>query len=137
MTDTDPSKRFIACGMYAFTDDLRTAWQTLFDHFFQYYESPYPFEPVLRFDTGEKLMRDSHLLIGQTCGLPFVIPHAISSRFDKDHVTACLNEATLKMPDQFRQHLRLQGFERVDMDEYQGVLDLEKHARQAGYLHLN
>jgi ABC-type phosphate/phosphonate transport system substrate-binding protein len=272
-SNPDPSKRFIACGMYAFTDNLRTAWQSLFDHFFQCYESPYPYEPVLRFETGEKLMRDTHLLIGQTCGyplmsklsdavtpicvpvidvsgcegkyyssmlvvpenseieslndcyqgiaainnsdsnsgmnvlrhavaplsqakpyfftvretgshlhsltevaegkthiaaidaisfsfiqdawpdlaalvrcigytvktcgLPFVIPHAISSRFDKDHVTACLNEATLKMPDQFRQCLRLQGFECVDMDEYQGVLDLEKHARQAGYLHLS
>ncbi len=269
----DPSNRFIACGMYAFTDDLRSAWQTLFDLFFQCFESPYPYEPALRFDTGQGLMRDPQLLIGQTCGyplirklidavtpvcapvidvtgcegkyyssvlivpenskiesladcyqgiaainhrdsnsgmnvlrhaiaplshakayfstvretgshlhsltevaegkthiaaidavsysyiqdawpelaarvrsigytektcgLPFVIPRAISSQLDKNHVTACFNEATLKMPDRFQHLLRLRGFERVDIDEYQGMLDLEKHAHQAGYSSLS
>ncbi|MFV2031071.1 MAG: phosphate/phosphite/phosphonate ABC transporter substrate-binding protein [Gammaproteobacteria bacterium] len=275
MPSPDPvtKQRFIACGMYAFTDDLRSAWQSLFDLFFQNFEAPCPVDPVLRFESGEKLIRDPQLLIGQTCGyplvsqlsdvvtpvcvplfdvagcegknyssrlivsessdieslsdcyqgiaaintsdsnsgmnvlrhaiaplsqakpyfsavretgshlksltevaegkvqiaaidavsfsfiqnawpelvarvrsigytaktcgLPFVIPQEISKQLDSDDITACLNEATLRLPEPIQQHLHLRGFEGVDMDEYQGVLDLETVAQQAGYSQLN
>ncbi len=270
---TDPSKRFIACGMYAFNVELRAAWQTLFDHFLRCFEAPCPVETELRFDTGEKLMHDPHLLIGQTCGyplmrklsamlsplcvpvfdiagcegknyssvlvvsdssdiesladcyqrivainnsdsnsgmnllrhsiaplsrakayfssvretgshlqsltevaegvahiaaidaasfrfiqdawpdlaarvrsigytaktcgLPFVVPRSISSQIDSEDVTACLNEATLSLPGQAQKCLHLRGFERVEISDYEGILDLENEALEAGYSHLS
>ena len=67
---------FIACGMYAFTDDLKAAWQELFDHFFALSPSltrhNKRFHKTLNFGHGTTVLRDPALYFGQTCGYPLM-----------------------------------------------------------------
>ncbi len=77
MTVTDPAKdKFIACGMYAFSDELRAAWQALFTHFIANLDTPAPIAPDLVFDGGEATLRDPALLLGHTCGYPLMTRYA-------------------------------------------------------------
>ena len=64
--------KFVACGMYAFNDELRAAWQTLFTHFIEILESPAAIAPGLVFDAGDTVLRDPALLLGHTCGYPLM-----------------------------------------------------------------
>jgi len=66
------AKRFIACGMYAFNDDLRHAWQALFDRVIDRMPDPGPVEPGLVFETGREILCQPDLLLGHTCGYPLV-----------------------------------------------------------------
>ena len=66
------SMKFITCGMYAFTDELRAAWQSLFNLFLQNYAPGKTTEPTILFGTDFALLRDPHLLIGHTCGYPLM-----------------------------------------------------------------
>jgi len=66
------SLKFIACGMYAFTDELRAAWQSLFDAFLLNYSPAQVIEPTIRFESDFSLLRNPHLLIGHTCGYPLM-----------------------------------------------------------------
>lgn len=65
------SKRFVACGMYAFNDDLRRAWRQLFDRFFSLMRYREP-APGLVFDSDRSLLLDDDLLFGHSCGYPLV-----------------------------------------------------------------
>ncbi len=77
MKVTEPAKdKFIACGMYAFSDDLRAAWQLLFTRFVETLDLPAPIAPELVFDAGEATLRDPALLLGHTCGYPLMTRYA-------------------------------------------------------------
>ena len=69
---TPPSKRFIACGMYAFNDELRHAWQTLFNEFRLLIDEGDQLDEHLIFETGESVLRDPRLFMGHTCGYPLM-----------------------------------------------------------------
>lgn len=66
------AKQFITCGMYAFTGQLRDAWQSLFDEFLIIYDSANPVEPQIRFEADFDLLRNSKMLLGHTCGYPLM-----------------------------------------------------------------
>jgi len=66
------SLKFVTCGMYAFTDELRAAWQSLFDAFLLNYSPDKDIDPTIRFETDFSLLRDPRLLIGHTCGYPLM-----------------------------------------------------------------
>jgi ABC-type phosphate/phosphonate transport system substrate-binding protein len=71
---TTPCKqptRFIACGMYAFTDELRIAWQKLFDCHSSEFES-FAVHRNLIFESGKEILRDPLLFMGHTCGYPLM-----------------------------------------------------------------
>ena len=77
MKANDPAKhKFIACGMYAFSDELRAAWQSLFTHFIDILGRPAAIRPELVFDAGEATLRDPALLLGHTCGYPLMTRYA-------------------------------------------------------------
>ena len=64
--------RFIACGMYAFTEAQQQAWQTLFDCF---EPPPVPgltVQKALDFRHGDTVLRDPSLFFGHTCGYPLM-----------------------------------------------------------------
>lgn len=63
---------FITCGMYAFTDDLKLAWQALFDLFHDLAKDDEPLDSTLRFETDATTLRDDHLFMGHTCGYPLM-----------------------------------------------------------------
>jgi ABC-type phosphate/phosphonate transport system substrate-binding protein len=69
---TPRSKRFIACGMYAFNYELRHAWQALFNQFRLLLDDGDQLDESLVFDTGESVLRDPGLFIGHTCGYPLM-----------------------------------------------------------------
>jgi ABC-type phosphate/phosphonate transport system substrate-binding protein len=69
----------------------------------------------------------------KTCGLPFVMPKLNLSNYDLNSITEHLNQALTLLRDNQRNRLHLKGFERVDISEYQGILDLEISAQEAGY----
>ena len=64
--------KFITCGMYAFTDPLRNAWQALFDEFLKIYKQDQNVQDTIRFDSDFPVLRDPGLLIGHTCGYPLM-----------------------------------------------------------------
>jgi len=71
---TTPCKqptRFIACGMYAFTDELRVAWQKLFDCYSSEFEA-FAVDRNLIFESAKEILRDSRLFVGHTCGYPLM-----------------------------------------------------------------
>ena len=71
LSDTDQSLRFIACGMYAFTDELQLAWQKLFDAY--HGEAKLiELQQALRFESAEQTLRDPRLFFGHTCGYPLM-----------------------------------------------------------------
>ena len=63
---------FVTCGMYAFTADLRDAWQQLFEHFFRLINPAFELDRLLRFETGQTVLNDPALWFGQTCGYPLM-----------------------------------------------------------------
>ena len=65
-------KKFIACGMYAFSDDLAGAWQQLFACFTGLFDSSSKRQIELRFDSDPSLLRDPGLFFGHTCGYPLM-----------------------------------------------------------------
>ncbi len=66
------AQRFVACGMYAFCDELRQAWQALFDGFYQALPEIAAAAPGIVFESGDEILRKPGLLLGQTCGYPLV-----------------------------------------------------------------
>lgn len=64
--------KFITCGMYAFTDPLRNAWQALFDEFLKIYKQEEYVQSTIRFDSEFSGLRDPDLMIGYTCGYPLM-----------------------------------------------------------------
>ena len=69
----------------------------------------------------------------KTCGLPFVMPRLLAGYCNKDSITENLNRALSQLNDSHKKTLHLKGFAKVDIDEYQGILDLEISARKSGY----
>ncbi len=65
-------KKFIACGMYAFNDDLAGAWQQLFACFTGLLDDSGNQKIELRFDSDQSLLRDPGLFFGHTCGYPLM-----------------------------------------------------------------
>ena len=65
-------KKFIACGMYAFNDDLVVAWQQLFACFTGLLDDSGNQKIKLRFDSDQSLLRDPGLFFGHTCGYPLM-----------------------------------------------------------------
>ncbi|MBT8433021.1 MAG: PhnD/SsuA/transferrin family substrate-binding protein [Gammaproteobacteria bacterium] len=66
------SKKFIACGMYAFSDDLAGAWRQLFEGFCELLDAGNKQAIVLRFDADLALLQDAELFLGHTCGYPLM-----------------------------------------------------------------
>ena len=62
---------FIACGMYALTPELRSAWRDLLARFYPLSGLPGDL-PEVRYDTDESSLRDPGLVFGYTCGYPLV-----------------------------------------------------------------
>jgi len=71
-TSTQSAPLFVACGMYAFTDELRSAWQELFDHFFDLVHPTFELDRLLNFDTGQTALNNPSLWFGHTCGYPLM-----------------------------------------------------------------
>ena len=69
----------------------------------------------------------------RTCGLPFVMPKRLLQLVDKKSITAGLNGAVSKLAREYRERLHLQGFEQVEIEDYQDIVDLEASAQQLGY----
>jgi len=67
-----PESKFICCGMYAFTDGLRTAWQTLFSRFLERYTTDQKLDECIKYGAEFSLLRDPRLLLGHTCGYPLM-----------------------------------------------------------------
>jgi ABC-type phosphate/phosphonate transport system substrate-binding protein len=80
MTSTDnlrsATSPFITCGMYAFTDDLKLAWQAFFRLFHGLADDNNDIDDTLdltlRFDTDLRTLRDDRLFMGHTCGYPLM-----------------------------------------------------------------
>lgn len=72
-----------------------------------------------------------------TCGLPFVVPRDRFSDEQCAAFTEAFNQALIALPSGYRDRLHLVGFETVQIDAYQGILELEKFAVEAGYPELN
>ena len=51
--------------------------------------------------------------------------------------TEALNRAQADMPPEAAAVLHLAGFERVDLDDYKGIMELQEEAAAAGYPELN
>jgi ABC-type phosphate/phosphonate transport system substrate-binding protein len=66
------NKRFIACGMYAFSDELQGAWQVLFNEFRLLLDGGDQVDEKLVFDGAESVLRDPRLFLGHTCGYPLM-----------------------------------------------------------------
>lgn len=72
----------------------------------------------------------------KTCGLPLVMPKSRLENIDPDSITANLNSALQKLPQGLRQRLHLEKFSNVELNEYQGILDMEQFALDLGYAEL-
>ena len=69
----------------------------------------------------------------KTCGLPFVMPNSGVGNNNLDGITKNLNQALSLLANKHKERLHLEAFEKVDIDEFQGILDLEISAQKAGY----
>ena len=65
-------ERIITCGMYSFTDELKLAWQQLFNIMIELLDAGSDREISLRFDSQQSLLYDPALLFGHTCGYPLM-----------------------------------------------------------------
>ncbi|MDH3634786.1 MAG: PhnD/SsuA/transferrin family substrate-binding protein [Gammaproteobacteria bacterium] len=66
-------ERIITCGMYSFTDELKLAWQQLFNILIELLDAGSDREISLRFDSDQSLLCDPALFFGHTCGYPLMI----------------------------------------------------------------
>ncbi len=64
--------KFISCGMYTLTSELRLAWQALFAAFNKVFPQTKAVHLPIRFASDIKLLRDPDMFIGQTCGYPLM-----------------------------------------------------------------
>ena len=65
----------ISCGMYAFTEPLRRSWQALMEPLPGFLDAPGGGEgpgAVVVFDCADETYRSPGLLIGHTCGYPYL-----------------------------------------------------------------
>jgi ABC-type phosphate/phosphonate transport system substrate-binding protein len=69
----------------------------------------------------------------KTCGLPFVMPKPDERKNSLDGITEYLNRALSLLDNNHKKRLHLNRFEQVNIGEFQGILDLEISAREAGY----
>lgn len=65
-------ERIITCGMYSFTDELKLAWQQLFDVLTGLIDADSDLKISVRFDSDQSLLYDPSLLLGHTCGYPLM-----------------------------------------------------------------
>lgn len=65
-------ERIITCGMYSFTDELKLAWQQLFDILMGLLDGS-DRKISLHFDADQSLLLNPVLLFGHTCGYPLMI----------------------------------------------------------------
>ena len=73
----------------------------------------------------------------KTVGLPFVIPHSRYRPDDCRLYIKALNQALAQAPQASRDRLHLSGFEAVELEHYESILELENYALDAGYAELN
>jgi ABC-type phosphate/phosphonate transport system substrate-binding protein len=71
MNKSDQS--FIACGMYAFTDELRQAWSQLFERYLRLPEVDSKARITINFESDQSLLKDPALFFGHTCGYPLMM----------------------------------------------------------------
>ncbi len=76
----------LQCGMYAFSLELREAWTRLFRNLHQYLPAPFNTPVTLRFDSGDAALRSPDLLLGHTCGYPFM------TKLYRTHEPVCVAE---------------------------------------------
>jgi ABC-type phosphate/phosphonate transport system substrate-binding protein len=69
----------------------------------------------------------------KTCGLPLVLPNSKLAATDTREILMALNKALNQAAPWIRQRLHLSHFESVDFDDYQGILEVEAFAINAGY----
>ncbi|MDH3387212.1 MAG: PhnD/SsuA/transferrin family substrate-binding protein [Gammaproteobacteria bacterium] len=65
-------ERFISCGMYTLSRELKNAWQVLFDRLVAQIDRAAGLSRELVFDASESMLRDRRLFIGHTCGYPLM-----------------------------------------------------------------
>ncbi len=68
-------KRIISCGMYAFTEPLRRAWQALMEPlpgFLDASDGAENLRAEVVFDCSDETYLSPNLLIGHTCGYPYL-----------------------------------------------------------------
>ena len=66
------ASRFIACGMYAPDDAVKSAWQVLFNYFYPLVDTSGELQRHIVFGSDESVLRDRNLFIGHTCGYPLM-----------------------------------------------------------------
>jgi ABC-type phosphate/phosphonate transport system substrate-binding protein len=76
-------------------------------------------------------------LSAKTCGLPFVFPGTDIPAEQKSRYTDALQQACDQLSPESRQCLHLAGFEAVDLDDYNSILELERYALERGFDLLN
>jgi ABC-type phosphate/phosphonate transport system substrate-binding protein len=72
-----------------------------------------------------------------TCGLPLVVPTSKRATTNTDNVVQALNQALEQVDPEIRLRLHLKHFERVSIDDYRSIVDVESFAINAGYPELN
>ena len=69
----------------------------------------------------------------QTCGLPLVLPRADFSDGEADRLCDNLSRALSRCEPDVSRVLHLEGFARVSLEDYAGILAVEQNARDLGY----
>jgi len=72
----------------------------------------------------------------KTCGLPLVLPNSNLASTNTREILAALNQALNQVDPWIKQRLHLSHFESVSLDDYQGILEVESFAIDAGYSEL-
>ncbi len=62
--------QFVSLGMYAFTPQLRQAWQAFYSAFLQHWSGSTKLEQQCRSDHQPEALDDQSLFFGHTCGYP-------------------------------------------------------------------
>lgn len=62
--------QFVSLGMYAFTPQLQTAWQSLYSAFLSTWATTESLDPLCRWDHDAEKLDDVSLFFGHTCGYP-------------------------------------------------------------------
>ncbi len=72
--------------MYAFSPELRDAWTGLFRNLHEYLPAPFNTPVTLRFGCGDAALKSPDLLLGHTCGYPFM------TKLYRTHEPVCVAE---------------------------------------------